>query len=69
MDIILKDVKIICVKGSTDTLLITASNVGMGIWPFEGLHTFKTELPPNHTKKWVTENFGEDIANEIIYKP
>lgn len=61
MDIIFKDVTITCVRCATDTLLITPKNVSMGIWPFEGNHLFKTELPRGHTEEWLTENFGEDI--------
>ena len=63
MDIVLKDVDITCVRSSTDTLLITPKNVSMGIWPFDGNHMFKTEVPSGHAEEWLSENFGVDILD------
>lgn len=65
MNIVLENVKITCVRCDNDTLLITCNNVSMGIWPFNGNQTFKTEVPRGHAEEWLIKNFGSDIIKSL----
>lgn len=48
-------------SSGADTILFYFSNITSGCWPYEGCHSFKTEVANGSSVKWLIENFGDTI--------
>lgn len=55
----------VIISHSTDTLLFKFNDIKDGCWPFKGLQLFKVEVAKGSYKKWLTDNFGEEILKMI----
>lgn len=50
-------------SSGADTILFNFSNIKNGCWPYTGMPVFKTEVAKGGSKKWLIENFGNNIMN------
>lgn len=65
MDLVLPNIKIQLISGSSCEEVIITSDIISGAWPYSGRQEFKARVAKGNGEKWIKDSFGVNALSEV----